>query len=120
VSEDVLDGYSQGAFENLSVTLSAFQEMARATEPELIVPRLPDVRCPVELLIGGAPHEGSLPAPELGALRAGLHQLRVVTIPNCGHFIAEERPDAILASIRRITRQSVASESADVSTSEGR
>ena len=104
VTDPVLDGYTEGAFENLSSTLAAFRTMAATREPEAIIPRLSEVRCPVELLIGAAPHEGGVPAHELLSLRRGLTQLRVISIPACGHFIAEERPDAILASIRRIHR----------------
>jgi len=122
VTDTVLDGYSDGVLEDLSATLTAFRTMANTTEPEPLVPRLGDLRCPVELLLGAAPHEGSLPAEQLKALRDGVHQLRVFTIPDCGHFIAEEHPEAILASIRRLCRQSVANAttSAASSTPEGR
>jgi len=121
VTDEVLNGYTAGALEDISATLNAFHAMARATEPEPIAPRLPEVGCPVEVLVGAAPHEGGLPPSELKALREGVHQLRVITIPNCGHFIAEERPDAILVSIRRVTRQSIASTaSAVLDQSEGR
>ncbi|HET9233552.1 MAG TPA: alpha/beta fold hydrolase [Candidatus Eisenbacteria bacterium] len=104
VTNTVIDGYTEGAFENPSGTLAAFRAIATAHEPELIVPRLSQVHCPVELLVGAAPHEGGIPADELLALRQGLTQLRVVSISACGHFISEERPDAIVASIRRIHR----------------
>jgi pimeloyl-ACP methyl ester carboxylesterase len=112
VTDAVLDGYTEGPLEDVSATLNAFRAMAAAREPEAIAPRLSDVHCPVELLMGAAPHEGRIPPAELQALRLGLHQLRVITIPACGHFIAEERPEAILASIRRIDRHSGASGSA--------
>ena len=104
VTSAVLDGYCEGAFEDLSATLAAFRAMAAAREPEALGPRLSQVHCPVELLVGAAPHEGGIPVGELNALRQGLRQLRVIGIPACGHFIAEERPDAILASVRRIHR----------------
>ena len=120
VTEAILDGYTSGVLENLSAALTAFRAMANAREPEPIQPRLAEINCPVELLLGGAPHEGRLPPAELQSLRGGVRQLRVLTVPDCGHFIAEERPDAVLAAIRRLCRQTLANASADISTPEGR
>jgi pimeloyl-ACP methyl ester carboxylesterase len=114
VTDAALDGYTAGMFEDLSATLDALRTMSRAQEPELLAPRLPEVNCPVELLIGATPHEGGIPPAELQAMRQGLRQFRVVTIPACGHFIAEERPEAILASIRRIERHSGANAVASI------
>jgi pimeloyl-ACP methyl ester carboxylesterase len=105
VDAAAVEGYAAAAFTDLSATLDAARAMAQAVEPEPLRPQLPRVACPVELLLGVAPHEGGVPANELQVLRASLRDLRVVAVPGAGTFIAEERPEAVLLSIRRIHRR---------------
>ncbi|MBP2472050.1 pimeloyl-ACP methyl ester carboxylesterase [Crossiella equi] len=48
------------------------------------------------LAIGGADNLGSGVA---GALRLGAADVRELVLPDCGHWVAEEAPDSLLAGL---------------------
>jgi pimeloyl-ACP methyl ester carboxylesterase len=100
VTEEVVDGYTAGARADLDGTLKAFLRMAEAREPERLVPRLGTVRCPVRLVIGTAPHDGGIPPRQLAELHRGLASFAIDSIPGAGLHVSEERPEAVVASVR--------------------
>ena len=102
VSERVVDGYTAGAAHDLDATLKAFLAMAERREPERLRPHLPEVRCPVRLLLGTAAHEGGVSAEEVAVLAAALPLFVVDSVPGAGHFIYEEQPAAVVAAVRRL------------------
>jgi pimeloyl-ACP methyl ester carboxylesterase len=102
VTEDVVDGYTAAAQTDLDGTLKAFLSMAGSKEPERLRPHLPDIRCPVWLLLGGAPHQGGPSAKEVETLRSSLAALSVDTIPGVGLYIQEERPGAVVGAVERV------------------
>jgi pimeloyl-ACP methyl ester carboxylesterase len=101
VSEEVVDGYTAGPRADLDGTLKAYLRMAEAREPERLVPCLADVRAPVRLIIGTAPHEGGIPKGQLEALQRELASFAVDSVPGVGLHVHEERPEAVIESIRR-------------------
>jgi pimeloyl-ACP methyl ester carboxylesterase len=109
VDRSTVRQYFLGPMRDLDGTLDAMLAMAEQPEPVALVPRLPEIRVPVVLLLGGAEHEGALAAGELAALQQGLARLEVVTVPGAGHFLQEERPDAVAAAIAGLSA-SVASD----------
>jgi hypothetical protein len=104
VTEEVVDGYTAGAREDLDGTLKAYLRMAESKEPERIVPNLGAVRCPVRLVVGTAPHQGGIPERQLEALRSGLTRFAVDSVPGAGLHVYEERPQAIVEAVRRVSR----------------
>jgi pimeloyl-ACP methyl ester carboxylesterase len=102
VTEEVVDGYTTGASQDLDGTLKAYLRMAESKEPERLVPNLEAVRCPVRLVIGTAPHDGGIPDRQLEVLRQGLPNLTVDSVPGAGLHLYEERPDAIVEAVRRV------------------
>jgi pimeloyl-ACP methyl ester carboxylesterase len=102
VTEEVVDGYTAGARQDLDGTLKAYLRMAESKEPERIVPNLGAVRCPVRLVVGTAPHEGGIPERHLDALRSGLTSFTVDSVPGAGLHVYEERPQAIVEAVRRV------------------
>ena len=102
VSDAVVDGYTQGAARDLDATLKAFVTMAERREPERLRPHLSELRCPVRLLVGTAPHDGGISQREVGVLAEALPAFTVDSIPGVGHFIQEERPEAIVAAVARV------------------
>ena len=102
VSDAVVDGYTQGAARDLDATLKAFVTMAERREPEQLRPHLSELRCPVRLLVGTAPHDGGISQREVGVLAEALPAFTVDSIPGVGHFIQEERPEAIMAAVARV------------------
>jgi pimeloyl-ACP methyl ester carboxylesterase len=102
VTDEVIEGYTAGAMQDFGATLDAFQGMARAREPWAVGPRLPEVRCPVLLLLGGAPHASGPPAAEIELLRRSVRAFAIDSVPGAGHFVFEERPAAVAASASRV------------------
>ena len=109
VTDESVAGYTAGAATDLSVTLRAFQRMARAREPEALAPHLPAIQCPVRLLIGGGPHQHSFNDHDVAVLRGGLRIFAVDTVAGAGLYMHEERPEAIVRSVATLW-QHIASE----------
>jgi pimeloyl-ACP methyl ester carboxylesterase len=105
VDAAVLDAYTAGAAADLDGTLKAYLRMTRAREAERLEPHLVQIRCPVLLLIGTARHDGGINAAELVLLRRGLRAFTIDTVLAAGLFLQEERPDAVVAAVRRMVRQ---------------
>jgi pimeloyl-ACP methyl ester carboxylesterase len=56
------------------------------------------VRCPALLILGQ--RDLMAPAKNATALSAALAGCRVVTLPDCGHSLMSEAPDAVLDALR--------------------
>jgi len=101
VTDSVVDAYTAGAASDLDATLKAFLRMTAVSEPERLVPHLREVRCPVWLLLGTAPHDGRVPPGDVELLRQGLSFLTIDSVPGSGHYIHEEQPGAVVAAVAR-------------------
>jgi len=102
VTDSVVLGYTAAAGRDLDATLKAYLAMANAREPELLAPHLPQVRCPVRLMVGGARHDGDVGAREVQLLERTLPAFVLDSVPAAGHFIQEEEPGAVLAAVARL------------------
>ena len=71
------------------------------SEPQELRTHLAEVRCPVLLLVGAAPHEGRPSAVEIATLQEGLAFFAVEEVPGVGHFLFEEDPAAVVAAVHR-------------------
>lgn len=103
VTAEVVDGYTAAAARNLDATLKAFVAMAGARERVKLEPHLSEIRCPVLLLVGGARHEGDVSDEEVVLLERVLPHFTLDSVPGAGHFIYEERPDAVLGALLDIS-----------------
>ncbi len=56
------------------------------------------IRCPALLIVGQ--RDLMAPAKNAAALTAALADCRVVTVPDCGHSLMTEAPDAVLDALR--------------------
>ena len=92
---------------DLDGTLTALRQMARAREPEALEPRLREVRCPVRLVIGTAPHEGGIDAAEIALLQDRLPRFAIDRVGAAGHFVFEEKPEAVVAVVLGAARAPV-------------
>ncbi len=81
--------------------IAGYKAMANASEPLALAPRLARLHIPVELLLGAAPHDGGPGDDEVAAMRR-LPELSVVRVPGAGHWIQEERPQAVVDAVRHI------------------
>ena len=102
VTDSAVLGYTAGAGRDLDATLKAYLAMANSREPELLAPRLPQIRCPVRLLVGGARHDGDVGSKEVDLLAHTLPAFALDSVPAAGHFIQEEEPGAVLAGVARL------------------
>jgi pimeloyl-ACP methyl ester carboxylesterase len=102
ITADVVDGYTADAARDLGATLGAFTGMARAREPQALIPVLDSIRQPVRLVVGAWPHEGGVPPEEIVLMAERLPRFAVDSVPDVGHFVAEERPAAVVESVRRL------------------
>lgn len=109
LDEEVLAGYMSDFASDVGATLDAFRGMADAPGPEGLRERLGDVRAPVLLLLGDAPHKGAPAEEEVAALGAGLPAITIERVPGAGHFVHEEQPAAVLAALTRVLASDVAS-----------
>jgi pimeloyl-ACP methyl ester carboxylesterase len=104
VTPDVVRGYASGATANPGATLDGFRGMANSPERQRLAGNLARIGVPVLVLVGGAPHSGGVGAGELAQLAAALPVFAADTIAGAGHFLMEERPDVVIAGVRRLTR----------------
>jgi len=102
VTEEIVRGYAAGPTRDTGATLDAFSRMANAKEPEALAPRLAEIRVPVRLLLGGAPHVGGPSAAEIRLLERSLVSFSQASVPGAGHFIFEEAPAAVVAAVNEV------------------
>ncbi len=107
VTDAVMDGYTVGATEDIDGTLLAFLAMAEAREPERLAPRLAEIRCPVRLVLGTAPHKGGVEPEDVRLMRERIRAFDIDSVSGTGQYLFEEQPEAIAGIIARVMHQSV-------------
>ena len=105
ITRELIEQYTAGGAGDLGAALRAIKGMARAREPEPLVPRLAEIRVPVHLLLGGVPGKSGVTPWMAGQLARRLPQLRVDTVPGSGSHIHEEQPQAVVAAVLELVRQ---------------
>jgi len=107
VSDSVVRGYTVGPGENLHRTIDALHGMAKSREPEFLRNHLAQIRVPVLLLIGRAPHGTSVTPEEVTQLKNEIRNFAVDSIPGSGQFIHEEQPQVVVAAVSALDKESV-------------
>jgi pimeloyl-ACP methyl ester carboxylesterase len=102
VTDEVVEGYTAGPAKDLDGTLLAFIRMAESREPERFESRLGEIRCPVRLMLGGAPHPEAVRDDAVALLSRRLERFAVDSVAGAGHHLHEERPDAVLATVEKL------------------
>jgi pimeloyl-ACP methyl ester carboxylesterase len=108
VTDDVIRNYTAGAAADLGATLKAYLRIADAREIEPLGPHLGEVRCPVRLLLGSAPHRSGPNATEVTRLEGGAPDFAIVRVAGAGHFLQEEQPLAVLHAVLDVARLTTA------------
>jgi pimeloyl-ACP methyl ester carboxylesterase len=99
LTDRVLQFYTAGAAADLDGTLKAYLRMADAREPEKLAPRLRELRVPVRVAVGAAPHKGGVSADQIRLLASRVSSFTVDSVPDAGHYLFEEAPGAVVAII---------------------
>ncbi len=102
VTDSAVNGYTAGAAADLNATLKAYLAMAAAREHEPLRPHLHEISCPVRLVVGGARHDGGLDAGEVAELRGSIVSFAADTVAGAGHYLQEERPQAVMAAFEEL------------------
>ena len=101
VTDSVVVGYTAGAASDLDGTLKSYRAMADSRERDHLEPHLPQVRCPVRLVLGGARHDGGVELQEIAELKRTVPNFALESVPGSGHYIQEERAEALLPILER-------------------
>jgi len=101
ISDPVMAGYLAPLKDDYEDVIAGYRAMAAAPERLPLAPRLARLRIPVELLFGTAPHDGGVGEDELAVMRR-LPLLTLIPVPGAGHWIQEERPQAVIDAVRLI------------------
>jgi pimeloyl-ACP methyl ester carboxylesterase len=104
VTEEIVTGYTEGAARDMDATLDALAQMSRAREPEPLAPRLAELRCPVVLVLGEAPHKGGPADAEIRLLQERVASFSITRVPGSGHFLFEEAPEAVVTAVSEMAR----------------
>lgn len=102
ITDSVVYGYTAGAASDLGGTLSAFRAMSNARETDQLAGRLREIRGPVRLVVGATKHGGEVSSADVKTLRDALRSFAVDSVAGVGHFVHEERPAAVMASVERL------------------
>jgi pimeloyl-ACP methyl ester carboxylesterase len=105
VTDEVMDGYTAGAAADIDGTLLAFLAMSESRERDRLAPRLADIRCPVRLVLGTAPHEGGVDEKQVRLMTERLPDFAVDSIRGAGQYLFEEQPEAVAAVIGRVMEE---------------
>ena len=105
ITDDVVKRYSDPLVADFGSAAAAFRSMAASTEAESLESNLSRITVPLELILGGAPHEHSVPPAELVILRTNMRDFQSVAVPGAGHYIQEERPQAVMVALQRLIRR---------------
>ena len=99
VTTGVVQEYTSGLALDPQATIKAYQEMARAEEPESLADHLRAIECPVVLLVGETKHGVGPPLAEVSLLAEQLPSFTIDTVARSGYFIQEERPAAVVDAV---------------------
>lgn len=112
ITDRVVDRYLDPVVHDLRGALTAWSRMAESTERDRTAASLALLRCPVIVLLGGAPGPrataGGVTAAELVRLRTLVPHLVVDHVANSGWFVHEEQPAAVVAAVRALRDVSTA------------
>lgn len=99
VTEEVVDRYADGPAADIGATLRTLGAMADAREPQALTPRLAAIAVPATFMLGGALHSGGPSGQEVALLQATLAGAEFVRVEGAGHYLQEERPEAVVRAI---------------------
>jgi pimeloyl-ACP methyl ester carboxylesterase len=105
VTDDAIEGYTQGPAGDISAVLRALKGMQNSVEPDSLTPRLGELQIPVRLLVGGAAHQSGIAPGRIRILAEHLHSFSMQTVLGAGMHIHEEQPEVIVRELLALVRE---------------
>ncbi len=99
VTAAVTNAYAQPIIADLGATVGVIRAMQRAVAPELLRDNLWRIAQPVRLLIGASNRQNGIEADETALLAGRLRDFGADSVARSGVYLAEERPDAVVAAV---------------------
>jgi pimeloyl-ACP methyl ester carboxylesterase len=99
VTEEVVDSYAAHYKENAGRALRTMKAIASAREPYALEPLLQNIEAPVVVMVGTGSAEAATVPEEMATLATEVPRVRVDTISSAGHYIQEEQPELVAATI---------------------
>jgi pimeloyl-ACP methyl ester carboxylesterase len=102
ITNEVIDGYTEGAAGDIGAVLKVLKGMVNAVEPDSITNHLGEIKVPVTLLLPTGPHDSGINSHKVQAMRDRIPHFAVDSVPNCGLHVHEERPDVVVAEVLKL------------------
>ena len=102
VTEHTVGEYTAGQAEDVDGAIDGLRRMSKAVEPESLRERLHEMRVPIRLLVGTAPHASAVKEDEIDLMRTQIPDFAVEHIEGSGQYIHEEQPAAVVAAFTRL------------------
>ncbi|MFL5507095.1 MAG: alpha/beta fold hydrolase [Gemmatimonadales bacterium] len=102
VTEQTVGEYTAGQAEDVDGAIDGLRRMSQAIEPESLRERLHEMRVPIRLLVGTAPHASAVKEDEIDLMRTQIADFEVEHIEGSGQYIHEEQPAAVVAAFTRL------------------
>jgi pimeloyl-ACP methyl ester carboxylesterase len=99
ISDEVIDGYTAGPAGDIGAVLRALKGMNDATEPDSLRPKLPGLKIPARMLVGGAAHRGGAGDGRIRTLRGLMPQMTMRVVFGAGLYIHEEQPEVVVKEV---------------------
>jgi pimeloyl-ACP methyl ester carboxylesterase len=104
VTDSVVEAYVDAFDRDFRSLVFVFQGMARSREPASLRQMLPQIRCPVTLIIGTSKHTGGVTRADIATLQGAMPAMTVDTVVGAGLYIFEEQPAAVVRAAMSIGR----------------
>jgi pimeloyl-ACP methyl ester carboxylesterase len=120
VTDDVIDGYVAPLVADLDAVIRVFRAMAASRDADSCLAQLESIRAPSLLLLGTGPKNAGLQLHEAATLGTRLRDLSVDTLAGVGHYVHEERPEAVAAAVARLYHDTTPGRRASASAPQNR
>lgn len=105
ITNEVIDGYTEGAAGDIGAVLKVLKGMVNAVEPDSITNHLSEITVPVTLLLPTGRHDSGINSHKVQAMRDRIPHFAVDSVPDCGLHVHEERPDVVVAEVLKLVEE---------------
>jgi pimeloyl-ACP methyl ester carboxylesterase len=102
ITPEVIDGYTAGPAGDMGAMLKVMKGWVKAVEPDSIIPHLDEIKVPVRLMLGTAPHEAGIGVRKVRYMRESIPNFAIDSVPGAGLHIHEEQPEAVIHEVLKM------------------